>query len=460
MSDPRSPLISILPQGEALPGGYVIQKLIGQGGYGAVYQGHDSGLDRVVAIKVLTHTLRPQVTQRFRDEGRLLARLHHSHIVQVYHVGRLSNGLPFLVMEHFGSGSISAHWPLGERPSIELAVEVILQLLDGLSAAHKAGIVHRDLKEENLLYDPQMRLTKLCDFGIARSQDPLPDQAQTTKEGFVVGTSHYIAPERFKGGQDDPRTDLYSVGVILYRLLSGHRPYERYPKEPLTPESLLYRVFSEEVPLIVDAPPQLMRVCLMLLAKDPQQRIESADAAIDAIRYALTLPSTESAPIPIPTPSKESLSPPPKGVDTLSTLNALEAVSFGSRTLIWVYLGLIFGVVAWWLTPHEGHQRRSTTTSDDREHPLSREHKVTKEAPLIIQLGERPPQDAKRDPDIKKDQSQLASPGTPPSAERPRSTPKFKRSKATVRRKKNPKPPPPIKDKTSSKRGPFIFPTP
>ena len=118
-------------------------------------------------------------------------------------------------MEHFGTGSLKDHWHKGERPSLTESCQIIAQILDALSAAHEIGVVHRDIKEANILYDHHKQVAKLCDFGIARAVERLEDQAQTTKEGCVVGTGHYIAPERYKGNNHDPRSDLYSVGVLL-----------------------------------------------------------------------------------------------------------------------------------------------------------------------------------------------------------------------------------------------------
>jgi serine/threonine protein kinase len=282
--------------GDILPGGYQVKELLGQGGYGAVYAGYDPGLEREVAIKVFTKPIQSQAAKRFRDEGRLLAKLNHPNIIQVFYVGQVDHGSSYLVMEKFGQGSLAQHFPSGTTPPFELAVGIIFQLLKALHQAHQAGILHRDIKPANLLLDINNNWVKLCDFGIARSQDRLVNQADTTREGHVIGTTHYIAPERFQGINDDPRSDLYSVGILFYKLLVGKLPFESFHGESLTPEALLYRIFHQPIDGLNHIPRRLARICHSLLARDIDHRSRSAQQAIYALQDAWSLPETLSNP--------------------------------------------------------------------------------------------------------------------------------------------------------------------
>ena len=365
-----SPLPQLaLQAGECVPGGYVIGTLLGSGGYGAVYEGHDSGLDREVAIKVLTRSLDQNTAQRFRDEGRLLARIQNPHIIQVFYVDQLQSGHPFLVMERFGSGSIAEHWSHGEIPPIHTSLLIISQLLYALEAAHIAGIIHRDIKEGNLLYDPQSEVIKLCDFGIARSQEKLPNQAKTTKEGVLIGTDHYIAPERFQGVNDDLRSDLYSVGVLFYRLLTGKRPFERTPHEPINPEVLFYRIFSEEVKGLDQIPPRIARVCLKLLKRNPDERFQSARAVINALEDARSLPATQSTPYTMNHRSQRAHTLQEDQKKTLLKSRSKRGskrdkfLTFYHSTLPWLIAGLITGCMLWWITQKENSSDHLTSTS-------------------------------------------------------------------------------------------------
>ena len=279
--------------------GYHVERKLGHGGFGAVYACRDLGLDRPVAIKIFTRSADQEGAQRFRDEGRLLAKLQHPHIIQVYQVGTTKSGHAFLVMERFGDGSIKDHWPRGACPSVNESIQITLQLLKALDAAHEIGVVHRDIKAANLLYQSQSRQLKLCDFGIARSVERLRDQAQTTREGVVIGTEHYIAPERYRGERHDPRSDLYSTGVLLFRLLTGRRPLERHPGERLTPEVLIYRLFSEPISGLDEIPSSVAQICLKLLEVDRTRRYQSASEAYADLEIALaTLSQPNTAHVP------------------------------------------------------------------------------------------------------------------------------------------------------------------
>lgn len=293
--------------------GFRIQSQLGQGGFGSVYAAHDEGLDRPVAIKIFTRSTDRHAAARFRDEGKLLARLNHPNIIQVFRVGTSHSGHLYLAMERFGTGSLREHWPLGTCPTLQETCQIMTQLFSALEAAHGLGVVHRDIKEANLLYDEQNKIIKLCDFGIARALNRLEDQAQTTREGAIIGTEHYIAPERYQGVSHDPRSDLYSAGVLFYRLLTGRRPLEREAGENIPFEVRLYRLFHEPLPTFEGLPRSLARICSRLLEVNPDDRYQDAKSARHDLEDALKQPETASAPEQVPqmiVPSLQQLSPP------------------------------------------------------------------------------------------------------------------------------------------------------
>jgi serine/threonine-protein kinase len=265
--------------------GHRIERLLGSGGFGSVFAALDVDLGRAVAFKVL-RSVDDKLLARFRDEARLLAKINDPHIIQIYRIGRLPSNEPFIAMELFGDGSLDAHFPIGRKAVVGEATEIVVQILQGLDVAHRAGVVHRDIKGANVLLDRNSGHVKLCDFGIARSQAG-ENEAQTG--GMVLGTPHYIAPERMQGVKDDPRSDLYSVGVIFYRLLTGRRPYESPGASVLT---ILHRAMTE-APVLPEAIPRgIARACVRLLAPNPELRYPTAEAAIDALRAAVRTPAT------------------------------------------------------------------------------------------------------------------------------------------------------------------------
>ncbi|MEE2645591.1 MAG: serine/threonine-protein kinase [Myxococcota bacterium] len=281
------------PSIEAAPGplsAYLFGACLGRGGFGEVYEAHDQKLDRPVAVKLLTeHKRSPRALARFQDEGRLLARLLHPKIVQVYQAGVSEEGRPFLVMERFGAGSLATHLLPGVPLPWRLAARIIKQLLEALEAAHDAGIFHRDVKESNLLFDPASESVKLCDFGIARAQTPMEEEVSTTAEGRWVGTRAYLSPERLMGrsARDDPSADLYAAGVVFYRLLSGSRPFFQLGEVPSLEEQL-YRSLHIAPPAPAACPAALAQLALSLIAPSAEQRPESALVALARLNVAIS----------------------------------------------------------------------------------------------------------------------------------------------------------------------------
>src|SRR5215475_12077797 len=202
-------------------GRYVDLQLLGQGGMGAVYRGRDPELDRPVAIKVMLQAT-PDFVQRFRREAQSIARLAHANIVQVYDFGVDGEGNPYFVMELIdGTPLDEIVRTRGKLPALDV-VKLAKQAAAGLAAAHRAGIVHRDVKPSNLIVDGRGHL-KLVDFGIARVSDA---NLQLTAASALMGTPGYMAPEQAQGKPVDHRADVYALGLTMYELLTGAPPFQ------------------------------------------------------------------------------------------------------------------------------------------------------------------------------------------------------------------------------------------
>src|SRR5262249_48852125 len=204
-------------------GAYRVVKVLGQGGMGVVFQAEDTHLQRFVAVKVMSAEAArdPAPRKRFLREARLTARLHPDHVVTLHQVGEL-NDMPFLAMEMLQGETLAAWLRRGQRPTPAQVLDVGLQVARGLEAAHAVGLIHRDIKPSNLWLESPSGRVKLLDFGLARlSQDASP----LTQVGTVVGTPAYMAPEQAEGGVLDGRSDLFSLGCVLYELATGEPPF-------------------------------------------------------------------------------------------------------------------------------------------------------------------------------------------------------------------------------------------
>ncbi|MEP7189945.1 MAG: serine/threonine-protein kinase, partial [Roseiflexaceae bacterium] len=205
-------------------GNYELQSLLATGGMASVYRGFDRNLQRSVAIKVLSDlTTQPDFVARFRQEAQLIAGLRHPNIVQVYDFGEQA-GLIYMVQELL-AGPTLQQWlrelvARGARPTRDDVLTIVGQLAGALDAAHAAGIIHRDVKPANAIWNAASALV-LTDFGIAKNVQ-LPDLTQT---GMVIGTPDYLSPEQAKGLPLTPSSDIYSLGVVLYELLTGRLPF-------------------------------------------------------------------------------------------------------------------------------------------------------------------------------------------------------------------------------------------
>jgi serine/threonine-protein kinase len=268
-------------------GRYKIQGVLGKGAMGLVYDGRDPNLDRRVAIKtILTRKLDPEAARliavRFEREVHAVARLNHRHIVQVYDFGT-EGDLAYIVMEFIQGKELKDAFDANQRFDLKTAFRIMIELLDALEFAHEAGIVHRDIKPGNVMVDANGHI-KLTDFGVARVTDPEGNQAEATRAGALVGTPSYMSPEQVQGQKVDRRTDIFSAGIIFYQFLTGKKPFEG------TQFTLQQKIVMEDPvwpSTIVQVPPEFDRVIARALAKDVEQRYQSARSFADALKRIL-----------------------------------------------------------------------------------------------------------------------------------------------------------------------------
>ena len=259
--------------GELIAERYELEELVGTGGMSSVYRAHDKLLERRVALKVLheQYTGDGDYVERFRREARSVAQLSHPSIVTVIDRGE-QDGRQFIVFEYVDGENLKAlierEGPLPEHEALGL----VLQIARALSFAHQNGLVHRDVKPQNVLLDDEGR-AKVTDFGIARSLDV---QAGITQTGTVMGTSDYIAPEQARGAKATVQTDIYSLGAVLYELLIGEVPYRGDNFV-----AIAMRHINEPVPSVrerrPDVSPRIEAVVQRAMAKDPRDRFQSMD---------------------------------------------------------------------------------------------------------------------------------------------------------------------------------------
>lgn len=276
-------------------GRYQIERKIGKGAMGVVYLGTDPRMDRVVAIKTLALSEEfegaalTEATERFFREAAAAGRLDHPHIVRVYDAGEEHN-LAYLAMEFFKGGNLMPFTHKENLLPIKQVLEIGIHAAEALAYAHQQGVVHRDIKPANILYNPASGLLKLTDFGIARISDN-----QRTKTGVILGTPSYMSPEQLDGAYLDGRSDLYSLGVSLYQLLTGELPFQA---DSLA--SLMFKIAHESPPEISSLRPDLLpRMQLLmdtLLHKNMAARYSDGFALAQALRHCQTGLLQESSP--------------------------------------------------------------------------------------------------------------------------------------------------------------------
>lgn len=283
-------------------GQYQIVEQIGQGGMATVYKAYQPSIHRNVAVKILPsqYAQDPNFVKRFEQEAKAIAALEHPHILPVYDFGT-QEGLTYMVMRYIKGGTLSNL--MGQKLPYERIVSLISDVARALDYAHKQGVVHRDIKPSNILIDDNGE-PLLTDFGIAKMMAG-SGATQLTGAGSVLGTPAYMSPEQAQGVSVDGRTDIYSLGVILYELLTGQQPYRaetpvaivlKHVSEPLTPP----RMINPNIP------DPLERVVIKAMAKEPAQRYQTAGEMQRALQQALNEIESGGRTVSLPTSSTQT----------------------------------------------------------------------------------------------------------------------------------------------------------
>jgi len=276
---------SDLPMGAAA-GEYLMTELIARGGCGSVYRATHRCLDRLAAVKVLHGSLAvmPKMVERFAREVQVVSMLRHPNIVEIYEIGTLGDHRPFYAMEYLAGRTLSAILDEQGRVSPAEALGVLEPVCAALIAAHAAGVIHRDVKASNIMVDGDSGTVKLLDFGIAKLIGPQAGPIGLTSEGRQVGTLTIMAPEQLLGGPVDARIDVYALGVLLYRLLTGRLPFDG--RNALT---LAQQHLEEPAPrpsLRTPLAPAFDALVLRCLEKRPERRYDNVEEFLDELRRA------------------------------------------------------------------------------------------------------------------------------------------------------------------------------
>ena len=324
-------------------GPYEIVSLLGAGGMGVVYRARDPRLDRTVAIKVLSSSTvtDPAFHERFTREARSLSSLEHPHICSVYDVGE-QDGAPYLVMQYLDGETLSDRLARGPLP-FDQALTLGIQMADALATAHGHGIVHRDVKPANIILTKSG--AKLLDFGLAKRRHavisspgsdtvtaahPRGSSGTLTDRGTILGTFHYMSPEQLRGEEADARSDIFSLGGVLYEAVSGRRPFEA-----TNTASLIAAVLDRDPPLLASSavvtPPRFERTLRTCLEKDPGERWQ---ASRDLLRELRWIADERSQP-----PATSVVTPPTGGYSRRRWLAAGAAMVAALLLAAWSTLG-------------------------------------------------------------------------------------------------------------------------
>jgi serine/threonine protein kinase/CubicO group peptidase (beta-lactamase class C family)/WD40 repeat protein len=295
-------------------GDFRILRLLGQGGMGIVFHAEDVALGRPAALKVMRPDLAriPEARQRFIREARAMASVDDAHVVTIFKIGEFES-LPFLAMELLQGQNLEKWLESGGRPTPAEIVHLGIEVALGLEAAHRHGLVHRDIKPTNLWLEPVARVSaaerspwttdyrvKLLDFGLAR---PVQDTHQLTLSGLMVGTPAYMAPEQAEGEGVTTRSDLFSLGCVLYRLSTGQMPFAGATAMAVL-KSVALKEPTPPAEINRDIPPALSNLIMRLLAKNPAARPASAAEVVEALRGIEAQLVSDSTLVPVPRLSK------------------------------------------------------------------------------------------------------------------------------------------------------------
>lgn len=349
---------------------YKLIELVGSGGMATVYRGEDVLLERDVAVKFLRepYASEPEFRERFLHEARAAARLDHPNIVHIYDVGE-DDHRPYIVMEMVEGEDLKALIRRGAPLPVSKALSLIEQICAGVGHAHRAGLVHCDLKPQNILVTPDETI-KVADFGIARAFQYDVGQVDEEEEQVIWGSPHYISPEQVAGRAPTPASDVYSIGVMLYEMLTGVPPF--HDSDP----TVLVMKHLQEQPEPLTAlnprvPPGLEWLVRKVLAKEPAQRYRNADQfgisvaeyrrqGIEATRPQSSI--SQDATPPPPTPARPQPAP-PKTVSRSEAQPASQASPSGPDWMLWALMGVaaiaVIGLIPLWLFVYQAYTQES-----------------------------------------------------------------------------------------------------
>jgi serine/threonine-protein kinase len=288
---------------EALGPEFTVGPLLGQGGFAAVFRTRDNTLNRDVAVKVLDLELSPSptVAERFLREAQTVARLEHPHIVPIYKVGRQAEVF-YIIMRCIDGTSLRVLLERNKKLSIGDAARIARQVADALGYAHKHDIVHRDIKPDNVLLDTSGHVL-VTDFGIAKAAQaaqaatPGGATAQLTTEGMIIGTPQYMSPEQASGDRLDGRSDIYSLGIVVYQMLAGTPPFDG----PSSASILAQQLTQPPAPIRrerPDVPEEMAFVLERMLEKSPAKRFQTASEVSRALVDALPTAARNRVQVP------------------------------------------------------------------------------------------------------------------------------------------------------------------
>jgi eukaryotic-like serine/threonine-protein kinase len=320
---------------------YLLQEQLGKGGMAIVYRARDTMLERAVAVKVLreSYSRDPAFLDRFRQEAKAAANLSHPNIVTVHDFG-LDKGQLFIVMEYVPGTDLKSLIKQRGRFSPEEALPLIIQACAGIGYAHRAGLVHCDVKSQNMLVTPDLRL-KVADFGIARALSTIHPQEQSD---VVWGSPQYFSPEQAAGAAPSPASDVYSLGVIMYEMMTGSLPFHANTAAELA----RLHIEAEPIPISEMLPnisPALEQILNKVLSKEPSQRYRTAD---QLGRVLLNFGNAKSAPALSLTPEAGPVSASVPSAASRAPAAAPE-IDWASVGLGLVALVAVLGLIPFWL---------------------------------------------------------------------------------------------------------------
>ncbi|MBI4820473.1 MAG: serine/threonine protein kinase [Deltaproteobacteria bacterium] len=300
---------------------YIVEKCVGEGAMGRVYRARHVRIGRKFAIKVMFGELAadPKMRSRFETEAKAASLLDHPNVISVVDSGESPDGLLYLVMDFVEGKDLAELSEKGPLPLPEV-VGLLKAICAGLQHAHDKGIIHRDLKLENVVVvdDNGQKVPRIVDFGIARLLEPDPDEARLTAQGCVVGTPAYMSPEQACGEPLDPRSDLFSLGLITYELIAGKKPFDGSPLDIARKNVSLPAPLIHERNPNANPGPELEAIIAKMLEKRPEQRQASAQAVLDSLNAieASPRPTRSKSPVPMPSTGRGESQPPARTADS------------------------------------------------------------------------------------------------------------------------------------------------